>query len=159
MTTLFWQLLSAVALLCCGLANLWTYYQGGRSKRLNLNLALFIFCLAPACVSASIANFNDSAPVRFGALNHQVQRLKQELALRKIDPKVREENAQELQRVEHELANEKLAEPILPQVPWKIVTIVLFVLAAVVPAGAHLLQSSRQRRTAAGSGVPGQPSR
>jgi hypothetical protein len=157
MSTLFWQLLSAVALLCCGLANLWTYFQGGRLKRLNLNLALFIFCLAPACVSASIANFNDSAPVRFGALNHQVQQLKQELALRKIDPKVRDENAKELQRVEHELADEKMAEPILPQVPWKVVTVVLFVLAAVVPAGAYLLQSGRLSRLIPKRSNPGPP--
>jgi hypothetical protein len=156
MTTLFWQLLSAVALLCCGLANLWTYFQGGRSKRLNLNLALLIFCLAPTCVSAAIAGFNDSPAVRFGALNHQVQRVKQELALRKVDPQVRKENAQELERVEHELADEKMAEPILPQVPWKVVTIVMLVLAVVVPAGAYLGQSARQRRTTAGSDVPGQ---
>jgi hypothetical protein len=49
-----------------------------------------------------------------------------------------------------------MAEPILPQVPWKVVTIVMLVLAVVVPAGAYLGQSARQRRTTAGSDVPGQ---
>jgi hypothetical protein len=157
MSHLFWPLLSAVALLFCGLANLSTYYRGGRSKRLYLNLALFTFFMAPACVSAAIAGFNDSPPVRFGALNHQVQRLKQELALRKTDPKVRDENAQELQKVEHELSNEQIAEPILPQVPWKVVTIVMLVLAAVVPAGTYLGQSGRLSRLIPKRSNPGPP--
>jgi hypothetical protein len=59
--------------------------------------------------------------------------------------------------VEHELSNEQIAEPILPQVPWKVVTIVMLVLAAVVPAGAYLGQSGRLSRLIPKRSNPGPP--
>jgi hypothetical protein len=151
-STLILPLVCAVLLVCSGLLNLRMYYQRDRSKPLFLYLGVWILCLAPFCVSAAITDFNDSLPVRFGALNHRIQEFKQLLVRKQSqgtgDSRAMEESAEEIQKMERELAAEKMSEPILPGVPWTAVTVATLILSAIVPGGIYLWRSSRHRSAA-----------
>jgi hypothetical protein len=150
MRTLLLPSLVAALFLISGLVNLWTYYRVTRSKSVYLYLGVMNLFLALVLVSAAIAGFNESPAARFAALSHEVQQLKQEMPVRVSDPKAREEYAQELREVERELADEKVSEPILPQVPWNVLTVAMLVLAAVVPGGIYLRRSARRRSPGVG---------
>jgi hypothetical protein len=161
MTTLILPLFVAVLFVFNGLLNLYIYYRKDRSKPAHLYLGVWILCLAPFCASAGIAGFNDSAPVRFGALNHQVQELKQELSRKQSqgtgDPRAMKESAEEIQKMESSLATEKMSEPILPRVPWKAVAVAALIISFIVPGGIYLVRSARHRRASTGNGPSDQP--
>jgi hypothetical protein len=161
MSTLTLPLVVAVLFVISGLANLRVYSQSKRSQPHFLYLGVWILCLAPFAASAGIAGFNDSPAVRFGALNHQVQELKQELIRKQRqgtgDPRVMKESAEGIQKIERSLATEKMSEPILPQVPWKAVAVASMIVSVVVPGGMLLVRSGRQRRASARNGLSDQP--
>jgi hypothetical protein len=161
MSTLILPLVVAGSFVCSGLATLRMYSQSKRSKPHLLYLGVWILCLVPFGVSAGLADFNDSPAVRFGALNHQVQELKQEL-IRKLsqgtgDPRVMKESAEGIQKMERELATEKMSDPILPRVPWKAVAVASLIVSVVVPGGIYLVRSGRHRRASVGNGISDQP--
>jgi len=161
MTTLILPLFVAVLFVFNGLLQLYMYYQKDRSKPHFLYLGVWILCLAPIGVSVAIAEFNDSPPVRFGALNHQVQELKQELAGKQSqgagDPRVMKESAEEIQKMENSLATEKMSEPILPRVPWKALAVASLIISFIVPGSIYLVRSARHRRASTGNGLSDQP--
>jgi hypothetical protein len=161
MSTLILPLVVAASFVCSGSANLWVYFQTKRSKPHLLYLGVWILCLVPFGVSAGLADFNDSPAVRFGALNHQVQELKQDLARKQSqgtgNPRVMKESAEEIQKIESSLAAEKMSEPILPQVPWKAVAVASLIISVVVPGGMLLVRSARHRRALTGNGLSDQP--
>ncbi len=157
MSKLILPLIVAFLFVISGLANLRVYSQSKRSKPQFLYLGVWMLCLTPFCVSAGIAGFNDSAPVRFGALNHQVQELKQELIRKQSqgtgDARAMKESAEGIRKIESELAAEKMSEPILPRVRWNVVTFASMIFSLVVPGGIYLVRSARHRRASAGNGV------
>jgi hypothetical protein len=161
MSKLILPLIVAVLFVFNGLLNLYIYYRKDRSKPTHLYLGVGILCLVPLGVSAGLADFNDSPAVRFGALNHQVQELKQELARKQSqgagDPRVMKEYAEEIQKMESSLATEKMSEPILPWVPWKAVAVASLIISFVVPGGIYLVRSARHRRASTGNGLSDQP--
>jgi hypothetical protein len=161
MSTLILPLIVAVLFVCNGLLNLRMYYQKDRSKPRFLYLGVWMLCLAAFEVSAGIAGFNDSRPVQFGTLNHQFQELKQQLVRKQSegtgDSRVMEESAEEIQKIEHELATEKMYEPILPWVPWNAVTVATLIISALVPGCIYLVRSARHRRASAGNALSDQP--
>ncbi len=160
MSTLILPLIVAVLFVCNGLLTLRMYSQSKRSKPHLLYLGVWILCLVPFGVSGGLADFNDSPAVRFGALNHQVQELKQELARKQSqgtgDPRVMKESAEEIQKMERELATEKMSEPILPWVPWNAVTVAALIVSVVVPVGIFLARSARHRRDSQEKGLSDQ---
>lgn len=145
---------------CNGLLNL-RMYQKNRPRPVFLYVGVWMLCLTPFCVSAGIAGFNDSAPVRYGALNQQVQALKQELVRKQSqgagDPRALKESAEEIRKIEGMLATEKMSEPILPGVRWNVVTFASMIFSLVVPGGIYLVRSGRRRRASMGSGISDQP--
>jgi hypothetical protein len=160
MSKLILPLFVAVLFACNGLINLRMYYRKDRSKPVFLYLGVWMLCVAPFSVSAGIADFNDSIPVRFGALNHQVQELKQELVRKQSegtgDPQALEKAAEGIRKMKSELAAQKMSEPILPRVPWNAVTVATLIFLPVVPGGIYLVRSRRHRRTS-GNGLSDQP--
>ncbi len=152
----------AVLFVINGLLNLRMYRRGGRTKPIFLYLGVWILCLAPFCASAGILQFNDSPPVQAGKLNHQLQELKQEVARMRGEgtrnSRVLDEAEKGIQQLERDFGDQKISEPILPQIPWNTFTVACLIISVAVPGIIYLWRSEKHRSVALGYG-PDSPTR